>query len=1076
MVQPTNLVILDDDSTASEGVASPATTTASKTINNITAKKRKLESRPIEIDDWSDESDDGPPAGVKRRKTAAGKKSVPVKGSTARGRPPTKNIIDDGSKRKGKKGSEAGPEPASDLPAYFQKRRTAFNETYKTLHEAGLRLPPDYSDVYFSDNDRLEELEEKPQFDPSSGIKPCQPYKDIHIAGGLIPASIAQYLRDYQIEGVKFLYDLFVHQRGGILGDDMGLGKTVQVAAFLTVAFAKTGDSRDAKRMRKFRRTKDGWYPRALIVCPGSLIQNWKNELDRWGWWVVDLFHGPKREDVLETARAGRLEVMITTYTTYKNSATDINIVPWDIVIADECHCIKDRTAGITQSMNLVNSLCRIGLTGTAIQNNYEELWALLNWTNPGQFGTRKDWQRMICQPLTIGQSHDATLHQLSKARATAKKLRDNLLPRFFLRRLKSLLADQLPKKTDKVVFCPLSELQREAYENILASSMAQFVLKSFDKCPCESGHTKGGCCFQVNADGEKWEKLVFPLIISLQKLANHFNLLMPRAEVPDKYQRELRILQAAAPHDWQEHYAKRDSMLNLANPEYCGKWKVLKKLLEFWYKNGDKVLVFSHSVRLLTILQQLFNKTLYNVSYLDGSLSYEERQSVVDEFNSDPNQFIFLISTKAGGVGLNIMSANKVVIMDPHWNPSYDLQAQDRAYRIGQVRDVDVYRLISVGTIEEITYARQIYKQQQANIGYNASNERRYFKGVQHSSHNKGELFGIQNLLSYNGDQGVLRDIVNKTNVAEARAGVKMMDIDINEVAKAAEEDIPIKKEADDDSGGLRQLSAMLTAPGNKNGVVQLPRADTKAKSDPIQAILAGEGVEYTHENSEVIGSSKVENELSRLAEKATDPDANFAGLALFLESQGASDGGNHKSFHTEFNPPADVMQRQFCTMAKELGFANVTDFALVVEGMTQEQRRNCLDVFYQKRSEKLLRGTKTEDEVDDDKPKAETDVDGDDNVIVKTEVDSPPNQTMAGYDYDTPQVRIEQRHDEHSPPARAGIGADAMATTKIKQEPDGDTSIKSEAPSWRSHEKPKADGPPVSIWLSDDEETDEL
>ncbi|KAI1814183.1 P-loop containing nucleoside triphosphate hydrolase protein [Poronia punctata] len=1023
-------VIVLDDSTASEGSSSPVTMKKSRPI------KRKLkQEEPVEIDDWSDESDNRG-AGIGAKKLKTGGKDKKRFTATRRGRPP-KRLAGD-SRRKDDRGSDivASDDPAASLPTYFRKRRTAFDDTYKTLHEAGLRLPPDYSEVYFSDDERLEELDEKPQFDPASGVKPCQPYKDINIGGGLIPASIAQYLRDYQIQGVRFLHDLFVHQRGGILGDDMGLGKTVQVAAFLTVAFGKTGDSRDAKRMRKYRRGTNGWYPRVLIVCPGSLIENWKNELDRWGWWVVDLFHGPKRGDVLETAKAGRLEVMITTYTTYKNSATEVNMVPWDVVIADECHCIKEPTAGVTQSMNLVNSLCRIGLTGTAIQNNYEELWALLNWTNPGQFGTRADWQRMVCQPLTIGQSHDATLHQLSKARTTAKRLRDNLLPRFFLRRLKSLIADQLPKKTDKVVFCPLSDLQRAAYENVVDSDIAQFVLDSFDKCPCKSGHTKGGCCFQVNADGEKWEKLVFPLIIALQKLANHFNLLMPQnPDMPEKYNRELRILQAAAPRDWEEHYAKRDSMLNLANPEYCGKWKVLKKLLEFWHKNGDKVLVFSHSVRLLTILQQLFNKTLYNISYLDGSLSYEERQAVVDDFNSDPNQFIFLISTKAGGVGLNITSANKVVIMDPHWNPSYDLQAQDRAYRIGQVRDVDVYRLISVGTIEEITYARQIYKQQQANIGYNASNERRYFKGVQHQSHNKGELFGIRNLITYNGDHGVLRDIVNKTNVAEARAGVKMMDIDINEVAQATEQDIPIiKKEPDDETGGLKQLSAILTA---QNGVVTKQRqggggggGGKVAKSDPIQAILAGEGVEYTHENSEVIGSSKVENKLSRLAEKATTDGGD---MGLFLQSQGRNSSG---SFHTVFNPPKDVMRRQFCTMARELGFANATDFALAVEGMTQEQRRNCLDAFYKKRAERLL-GEEEEEEEEED-VKVEKEEEEEKEVVIKAE---------PAVDIPAPRLKIEDEDE-----------------VKIKQEPG--TITESRKQSRRS----------LSIWPSDDEETDEL
>lgn len=1056
MVQSELIVIPDDESTASEGfIDNP--------VERVVPTKRKLIPQPAGHDDWSDESDAD--RAVHKRRKATSRNSA-AKGrdrdrAAARGRPWRKNA---GRKSKlqlnDSTASESEPQSPTLLPVYLQKRRTAFDENYEALREAGLRLPPDYSDVYFSDDERLEGIEEKPQFDPSTGIKPCHPYKDIRIAGGLIPASLAQYLRDYQVQGVQLLYDLFVHQRGGILGDDMGLGKTVQVAALLTVVFGKTGDSRDAKRMRKYRRTKDDWYPRVLIVCPGSLIRNWKNELERWGWWVIDLFHGSKRDDVLSTARAGRLEVMITTYTTYKNSANEVNMVPWDIVIADECHCIKDPSAGITQSMNLVNSLCRIGLTGTAIQNNYEELWALLNWTNPGQFGTMRDWQRMVAQPLAIGQSHDATLEQLSKARTTAKKLRNNLLPKFFLRRLKSLIADQLPKKSDKVVFCPLSDLQRQAYENILASPVAQFVLTSFDQCPCGSDTTRGHCCYKVNADGEKWQSLTFPLVVSLQKLANHFNLLMPRtADLPDKYQRELRILQAAVPDDWKTHYADRDSILHLANPEYCGKWKVLKKLLEFWHKNGDKVLVFSHSVRLLNILQQLFNKTLYNISYLDGSLSYEERQAAVDDFNSDPNQFIFLISTKAGGVGLNITSANKVVIMDPHWNPSYDLQAQDRAYRIGQVRDVDVYRLISVGTIEEITYARQIYKQQQANIGYNASNERRYFKGVQHQS--KGELFGIQNLLTYNGDEGVLRHIVNKTNVAEARAGVQMIDIDINKVVQEAEDGMPIKKEAgaDDETGGLKQLSAMLTAPDNKKGIVQHSRATEKPKSDPIQAILAGEGVEYTHENSEVIGSSKVEDEISRWAEKATDPEGGYSGLALFLDrQQGPLAASDHKSFHYEFNPPEDVMHRQFCTMAKEFGFSNATDFALAVEGMTQEQRRNCLDSFYNSRAQKLR-------EADGIKPENNVKTEADNKASVKVEVGADEQSSTVNQSY-----------------SKAGLGKEnplardaKMTTPDIKRESDSGA-LEAAVSIASSQDRRKSDRQSIPIWISDDEETDEL
>jgi superfamily II DNA/RNA helicase len=233
-------------------------------------------------------------------------------------------------------------------------------------------------------------------------------------------------------------------------------------------------------------------------------------------------------------------------------------------------------------------------------------------------------------------------------------------------------------------------------------------------------------------------------------------------------------------------------------------------------------------------MLQMLFNHTSYNVSYLDGSMKYEDRAKAVDEFNSDPNQFVFLISTKAGGVGLNITSANKVVVVDPNWNPAYDLQAQDRAYRIGQVRDVEVFRLVSVGTIEEIVYARQIYKQQQAEIGYTASSERRYFKGVQEKADQKGEIFGMQNLFAYQHDNVVLRDIVNKTNVAESRAGVQVTDFEVKE------DDDNVKAEDE----AMSQIAAMVRGETD----AEASKTEPARSHDPIQAILAGAGVEYTH------------------------------------------------------------------------------------------------------------------------------------------------------------------------------------------------------------------------------------
>ncbi|MDA4133356.1 MAG: SNF2-related protein, partial [Thaumarchaeota archaeon] len=388
-------------------------------------------------------------------------------------------------------------------------------------------------------------------------------YKDVELeySAGLIPAAIAQYLRDYQIEGVRFLHQMFVYQKGGILGDDMGLGKTVQVAAFLTAAFGKTGDERDAKRMRKYRRAGTRWYPKVLIVCPGSLIQNWKNELNRWGWWHVDLFHGAGKEDVIQTARAGRLEVMVTTYVTYKNNRDLVNTVQWDAVVADECHVLKEGSAEVTRAMNQVNALCRIGLTGTAIQNRYEELWTLLNWTNPGHFGTLAEWKQTISRPLTVGQSHDATLYQLSQARKTAKKLVQNLLPEFFLRRMKSLIAHQLPRKSDRVVFCPLTDVQRGAYENFLQSYQVQIIREASDPCPCGSGRDKGWCCHARLEDGRTWQGLVFPTIFTLQRLANHLTLLIPASGEPtERQQAQLATLQKCVPDGWEELYRGRDS------------------------------------------------------------------------------------------------------------------------------------------------------------------------------------------------------------------------------------------------------------------------------------------------------------------------------------------------------------------------------------------------------------------------------------------------------------------------------------------------------------------------------------
>ncbi|KAF1837166.1 hypothetical protein BDW02DRAFT_586916 [Decorospora gaudefroyi] len=860
------------------------------------------------------------------------------------------------------------------IPDYVLSRQ----QSLKKLHEAGLRCPPSYRDIDFSDS----ETEEKPKLDKA--IEPQREKKDIRLrdSHGVIPAPIAQWLRDYQVEGVQFLHERFVKQTGAILGDDMGLGKTIQVIAFLTAAFGKTGTARDAKCMRKVRRFgKDRWYPRVLIVCPGTLMQNWEDELSKWGWWEVYRYHGSNvadRKGVLGAAAKGMLEIMITTYTTYRNHESEINTIDWDCVVADECHQVKSKNAEITKAMNKINALCRIGLTGTAIQNKYEEIWNLLNWARPGAYGSAQEWKQNISIPLKLGQAHDATNAQLADARSRAQDLVQKILPSVFLRRMKTLIAHQLPKKSDRVIFCQLTETQATAYSTFLESDRCEYIRTAREECDCGSGKTRGYCCYsEVPAEDEKWAHFIFPCMVTFQKLANHLALIVPLStDNQEKQAKDLKTLEMACPNTYQDLFRIRDNILVQSQREFCGKWKVLRRLLDFWHSNGDKVLIFSHSVRLLRLLRGLFDVdgTKYNFSYLDGSMKYEDRSQAVADFNADPNQFVFLISTKAGGVGLNITSANKVVVMDPHWNPAYDLQAQDRAYRIGQTRNVEVFRLVSSGTIEEVVYARQIYKQQQANIGYNASEERRYFKGVMDESSKKGELFGLENLFTFQENSVLLRDIMHKTNVAESKAGVNAYDfwVDESQHLDSDDEDVLSNKNlglaaaADDDDANLvgikRFADSLLSSSASKK-----KQGTSASTSDPINAILAKAGVHYTHENSEVIGHSATEARLGKQAIQLRN-DIDAASKRVFQsQSQSQSyqsdpdpdpdpDHNADLKIHYRYRPNEQIRKRQFVAMGHGMGFDDPVTFALLVESCSQEERRRMLERFYQGRRRGLV------------------------------------------------------------------------------------------------------------------------
>jgi len=285
-------------------------------------------------------------------------------------------------------------------------------------------------------------------------------------------------------------------------------------------------------------------------------------------------------------------------------------------------------------------------------------------------------------------------------------------------------------------------------------------------------------------------------------------------------------------------------------------------------------------------------------------------------------------------------------VLFDPNWNPAHDLQAQDRAFRIGQRRDVEVFRLISQGTVEEIVYARQIYKQQQANIGYDASNERRYFKGVQGSSH--GELFGLENIFSFDPDRPFLRGVVHKTSVAEQM--IAMAELNFSQL----ERENAVQLESVDGVSGVKQfakISSQLDA--------QEELSEEKVV-DPVTAILSEVGVEYTHFNMEIIGPSRVEARISEMAQAAAK-DTERGDLRAYLSTHGVL-GNQYKIGYMSpdilvdlRNVPMDVRTRQFRTMAKVFGYSSVEEFGLNVEKMNSEKRTQLLGVFYRHRRELL-------------------------------------------------------------------------------------------------------------------------
>ncbi|XP_029572376.1 DNA excision repair protein ERCC-6-like 2 [Salmo trutta] len=573
-------------------------------------------------------------------------------------------------------------------------------------------------------------------------------------SGVAVPYTINRYLRYYQKEGIQFIYDNYAQSRGCILGDDMGLGKTIQVIGFLAAVLGKTGTWEDIENNRpQFLRTQiptQRSKPRKvfLIVAPLSVLYNWKEELETWGYFLTVVVHGLRKEEELARIQRGRSEIALTTYETLRLCLEQFNSIDWSAVIVDEAHKIKNPNSQITGAMKELRCLVRVGLTGTILQNNLDELWCVMDWAIPRCLGSLGNFKNMFSDPIELGQKHSVTKRALATGRRAVQALAGKL-SQWFLRRTKALIREQLPKKDDRVVYCSLTSFQQTVYQAVLDTEDVTLLLRSSEKCDCQSGRSRRKCCYKVNARGVRVTDLYFSYLAILRKVANHVALLQSKwntSKKQEQYVNEIceKVFQKFP--DFTEK-CKQAAFEAMSDPMYSGKMKVLQRLLKHYVQRKDKVLLFSLSTKLLDVLESYCMADGLEYSRLDGNTKPRERLKIVKEFNSCPDINLCLVSTMAGGLGLNFVGANIVVLFDPTWNPANDLQAIDRAYRIGQCRDVTVFRLISLGTVEEVIYLRQVYKQQLQSSVVGKESARRYFDAVQGSDDQKGELFGIQNL-----------------------------------------------------------------------------------------------------------------------------------------------------------------------------------------------------------------------------------------------------------------------------------------------------------------------------------------
>jgi len=437
------------------------------------------------------------------------------------------------------------------------------------------------------------------------------------------PEGLRADLRPYQQRGVAWLSFLQRHGLGACLADDMGLGKTLQTIAFFL----------------HFRMVH---LAPALIVCPTSVVSNWRREIQRFAPQLRVFTHqGTAREqgDAFQQQLQG-VDVVLTSYPLLARDRNTLSAVQWSLVVLDEAQNIKNSGTQQAQAARTLSAIQRVALTGTPIENRLSELWSIFQFINPHYLGSETDFRKRFTIPIEKFGDDKAAQH-----------LRQLTTP-FILRRLKTdpLVISDLPEKQEMKVYLSLTAEQITLYEAVVKDVMQQIE--------------------DAEAEGIARRGLVLSLLMQLKQICNH-----PAQYLKDGSQIEGR----------------------------SGKVTRLTEMLEEIYAAGDRVLIFTQFAEMGELLYQHCRQTFYDEPlWLHGSTKVKTRDELVRRFQAEHGPTVFLLSLKAGGVGLNLTRANHVIHFDRWWNPAVENQATDRAFRIGQTRNVQVHKFICAGTLEE--------------------------------------------------------------------------------------------------------------------------------------------------------------------------------------------------------------------------------------------------------------------------------------------------------------------------------------------------------------------------------------